>query len=81
MVFRPTSHTSHDLEIGRVQKKVSKGRPKTPPKCAVSSWILKCSVKSYVTGPSTKCYFNEFLFMHVLTHDQIEYINACERSE
>jgi len=24
---------------------------------------LKCSVKSYVTRPSTKCSFNEFLFM------------------
>ena len=35
----------------------------------VWSWILKCSVKSYVTGPSIKCYFNEFLFVRVLTHD------------
>ena len=26
----------------------------------VWSWALKCSVKPYVTGPSTKCYFNEF---------------------
>ena len=33
--------------------------------------ILKCSVKSYVTGPSTKCCFNKFLFMWVLTHDKI----------
>ena len=23
---------------------------------------IKSSVKSYVLGPSTKCYFNEFLF-------------------
>ena len=30
------------------------------------------SVKPYVTGPSTKCYLNEFLFMPVLTHDKIE---------
>ena len=29
----------------------------------VWSWTLKCSVKSYVTGPSTKCYFNEFMSM------------------
>ena len=35
----------------------------------VRSWILKCSVKSYVTGPSTKCYFNNFLFMRILKHD------------
>jgi hypothetical protein len=33
------------------------------------SRILECSVKSYVTGPSTKCYFNECLFMRVFTHD------------
>ena len=32
----------------------------------------KCSVKSYVTGPSTNCYFIEFKFTHVLTHDKIE---------
>ena len=31
---------------------MSKGHPKTLPK--------SCSVKSYVTGPSTKSYFNEF---------------------
>jgi hypothetical protein len=34
---------SRDHEIVRAQKKVTKGRPKTPPK--------SCSVKSYVTGP------------------------------
>ena len=37
----------------------------------VWSRILKCSVKSYVIGPSTKCYFNEFLFMQVRAHDKI----------
>jgi hypothetical protein len=36
----------------------------------VWSQTLKCSVKSYVTGPSSKCYFNEYLFMRVLTHDK-----------
>ena len=37
-------------------------------------WLptLKCSVKSYVTGPSTKCSFKKFLFMRVLTHDKID---------
>ena len=34
------------------------------------SRTLKCSVKSFVTGPSAKCYFDEFLFMRVLTHDK-----------
>jgi hypothetical protein len=47
----------------------------------VWSRILKCSVKSYVTGPSTNCYFNGFLFMWVLIHDEIECINGCECSE
>ena len=36
----------------------------------VWSRTVKCSVKSYVTGPSTKCYFAESLFMRVLTHDK-----------
>ena len=51
------------------------------PNHVVWSQALKCSVKSYVTGPSTKCYFNEFLFMQVLTHDKIEQTNSCEHSE
>ena len=38
----------------------------------VWSRALKCSVKPYMTGLSTKCYFDEFLFMQVLTHDKIE---------
>ena len=45
------------------------------------SQTLKCSLKSHVIGPSTKCYFNEFLFMRVLTHDIIEWTNGSERSE
>ena len=53
-----------DHEIVRAQKKVSKGRPKTTSKNhVVWSQTLKCSVKSYVTKSSTKCYFNESLFM------------------
>jgi hypothetical protein len=36
----------------------------------VWSWILKCSVEWYVTEPSTKCYFDDFLFMWILTHDK-----------
>ena len=38
----------------------------------VWSRVFKCSVKPYVTWPSTQCYFNEFLFTHVLTHDKVE---------
>ena len=37
----------------------------------VWSGALKCSVKSYVIGVSIICHFNEFPFMHVLTHDRI----------
>ena len=37
----------------------------------VWSRILKCIVKSYFTGPSTKFYFDEFLFMSVLTHEEL----------
>ena len=42
-------------------------RPKSVPRHlqnhVVWSWTLKCSVKPSMTGPSTKCYFNKFLFM------------------
>ena len=40
---------------------------------------LKCTVKSYVTRPSTKCYFNGSLFMRVLMHDKIDQIHSCDR--
>ena len=42
---------------------------------------LKCILKPCVIGPLTKCYFNEFLFMQVLTDDKIEYMSGCERLE
>ena len=45
----------------------------------VGSWILKFSVKSYATRPSTNCYFSEFLFKQFFTHDKWKYINSCER--
>ena len=45
------------------------------------SQTLKCNVKPHVTGASTKCYFNECLFMPVFTHDKIDQINSCEHSE
>ena len=48
---------------------------------AMWSRTLKRSVKSCVTGPSTRCYFNKLPFMRVLTHGKIEEINVCERSE
>jgi hypothetical protein len=79
---RHTQAKSCDHEIVRAQMKVSKGRPTTPPNNHVMcSHSLECSVKSYVTMASTKCYFNECLFMQILTHDKREQINGCERSE
>ena len=71
--FHTKGHFTHEprvvtMNFVRAQKKVSKGRPNTPPSCVVWSRIPKCSVKSYVTRPSTKCYFNKFLFMRILAH-------------
>ena len=69
-----TRAKSHGQELVRVQNKVSKLKPvpKHLQNHVVWSWALKCTVKSYVTRPSTKCYSSEFIFMHVLTHDKIE---------
>ena len=75
VVFYGPLHTrakSRDHEFVRAQKKVSKGRPNTPLKSCSVGTNLKCSVKSYVIGLSTKCCSNEILFMLVLTHDKIE---------
>ena len=69
-----TRAKSRDDEIVRAQKKKC-------PKAAVPthlqnhvvwSQIRKCSVNSYVTGPSTECCFNEVLLMQVLTHHKLE---------
>ena len=84
--LRATSHTRQEPwpgghEFMRAQEIVAKGHPNTPPNHEVWSWTLKYIGNSYVTGPSTKCYFRECLFMWVLTHDTIEYINGCECSE
>ena len=38
----------------------------------VWSPTLECSVKSYVPGPSAKCYFNESLFVQGFIHDTVE---------
>jgi hypothetical protein len=67
IALRPlhTQAKSRVHEIMRAHKKVSKDhQPKTPPKsCSFWSRVLKGSAKSYVTGPSTRCYFDEFLFI------------------
>ena len=58
------------MELWEPKRKCPKVVPRYLQNQVLWSWTLKCSVKSYVTGASTKCYFNEFLFMRVLTHDK-----------
>ena len=69
-----TRAKGRDHEIVRAQKKVSKLKavPTHLPHHVVWSRMFKCSVKSCVTWPSTKCYFNELLLMWVLTHNKID---------
>ena len=79
---RPKGHFTHTSQklwpskIVRAQKekKVSQGRPQRTSKVMQVLWSrsLKCSVKSYVTGPLTKCYFGGFLSMLVLMCDKVE---------
>ena len=69
---RATSHTSQEpwpWNCESPKESVQKAIPTHLQNHVVCSRILKCSVMSYVTRPSTKCYFNEFPFMWVLTHD------------
>ena len=56
----------HGIVRARCKRKCPKATVPTHPQhhVVVWSWILKCSVKLYVTGPSTKCYVNERLYMH-----------------
>jgi len=59
-----------DHEMVRAQKKVSEAVPTHLHNHVVWPWTLKCGVESYVTGSSTKCYFNRFLFIRVFTYDK-----------
>ena len=58
------------MKLWEPKRKCSKAVPTHLQNHVVWSRTLKCSVKSYVTEPSTKIYFNEFLFMQALTHDK-----------
>jgi hypothetical protein len=69
------------MKVWEPKRKFLKAVPRHLQNHVVWSRTLKCSAKSYLTGPSTKCYFNEFLVMWVLTHDKIKETNGCERSE
>ena len=69
-------HFTHEpravtMKLREPNRKCPKAVPTHLQDHVVWSRTLKCSVKSYVIGPSTKCYFNEFLFMWVLTHNKI----------
>ena len=75
--FPSKGHFTHEpravtMRLWEPKRKCPKAVPTHLQNHVVWSQILKCSVKSYVNGPSTKCYFNAFLFTRVLTHDKIE---------
>jgi hypothetical protein len=70
-------HSTHEpravtMKLWEPKRKCPKVVPTHLQNHVVWSRILKRSVKSYVTGPSTICYFNQFPFMRVLTHDKME---------
>ena len=57
-----TRAKSRDHEIVRAKGKCPKAVPRHLQNHLVWSRILKCRVKSYVTGPSPKGYVNKLLF-------------------
>ena len=72
--FRATLHMSQDrdYEVVRVQKKVFKGRPKTPPEsCSVVTDPRVYCDAICDRAPQPNATSMEFLFMRVLTHDKI----------
>ena len=75
---KPTTAT---MKLWEPKRKCPKAIPRHLQYHVAWSQTPKCGVKSYVTGPSAKCYFNEFLFMRILTHDEIKETNGCEHLE
>ena len=70
-------HFTHEprvmtMKLWEPERKCPKTVPRHLQNHVVWSQTLKCSVKPYVTTPSTKRYFNEFLSMRILTHDKIK---------
>ena len=61
------------MTLWEPKRKYPKAAPRHLQNLVVWSRIVKCSVKSYVTGPLTKCWFNEFLNMRVLTYDKTKW--------
>ena len=73
---RLKGHFTHEpramtMKLWEPKRKCPKAVPRHLQNHVVWSRTLKCSVMSYVIGPSIKCYFNDFLFMWVLVHDKI----------
>jgi hypothetical protein len=80
---RATLHTSQravTLRLREPKRKCSKAVPRHIQNHVVWSRTLKCSVWSYVMGPSNAISMN-FYLCGFLTHDRIEETNGCERSE
>ena len=76
-LLRYKGHYTHEpravtTKLWDPKRKCPKAVPKHLQTHVMWSWILKCSVRPYVTGPSIKCYFNEIWFMWIVTHDKIE---------
>ena len=83
-VISSQGHFTHEpravtMKLWKPIRKWSKAVPRHLQNLVVWSRIFKCSMKSYVTGLSTKCYLNALLFVRVLTHDKMKWINSCER--
>ena len=71
------SHFPHEpramtMRLGEPKRKCPKAVRTHLQNHLVWSRILKCNVKPYAIVPSTKCYFNEFLFMQIFTYDRIK---------
>ena len=69
-------HFTHEpraltMKLWEPKKNCPKAIPSHLQNHVLWSRTLKCNVKSYVNVLSTKCYFNAFIFMQVLT-DKIE---------
>ena len=74
---RATSHTTPravTMKFWRPKRKCPKAVPSYLQIYVVWSQTLNCSVKSYVTGPSTKCYFKKTI-VHADPHTWWHRIN------
>ena len=88
LVHYPTREGRFTHELGAMtmrlwepKRKYPKAVPRPPP----TSWSVVTGPQSVVCShmwpsPKTKCYFNDILFIWVLTHGKLEYINGYDRS-